>query len=75
MSCMKGIAHGKMIELEGELGFPDGQPVVVVVHRMLPPGEGIRASAGAWADVGEEFDAWLESMRRSREEDRRELGP
>ena len=72
MSCMKGVAHGKTIELENELGFPDGQPVVVTVHPLLPPGEGIRASAGAWADAGEEFDLWLEAMQRSRREDRPE---
>lgn len=75
MSCMKGVAHGKTIELEGELGFPDGQPVVVTVHRLLPPGEGIRASAGAWADAGEELDSWLEAMQQSRQQDRVEPAP
>ena len=68
MSCMKGVAHGKTIELENELGFPDGQPVVVMVHRLLPPGEGILASAGAWADADEELDSWLEAMRQSRQD-------
>jgi hypothetical protein len=68
MSCMKGIAHGKTIELESELGFPDGQPVVVMVQRLLPPGEGIRASAGAWADAGEELDSWLDAMQQSRQD-------
>lgn len=66
MSCMKGIAHGKTIELERELGFRDGQPVAVTVYRLLPQGEGIRDSAGAWADGGEELDAWLAAMQRSR---------
>ena len=75
MSPMKGIAHGKTIELENELGFPDGQPVVVTVHRLLPPGEGIRQSAGAWADAGEELDSWLEEMQRSRRQDRPEPSP
>jgi hypothetical protein len=70
MSCVKGVAHGKTIELESELGYPDGQPVVVTVHRLLPPGQGIRESAGAWADAGEELDAWLEAMQQSRRQDR-----
>ena len=39
----------------------------------LPPGEGIRQSAGAWADAGEEFNAWLDEMQRSRQKDRPEL--
>jgi hypothetical protein len=49
---LKGIVHGKTIELEQEPGLPDGQEVSVVVHpletaeRRLPPGEGIRRSAG-----------------------------
>jgi len=75
MSCMKGIAHGKTIELESELGFPDGQPVAVTVYRLLPPGEGIRNSAGAWADAGEALDTWLAAMQRSRQEERPEPSP
>jgi hypothetical protein len=72
---MKGVAHGKTIELERELGFPDGQPVAVTVHRLLPPGEGLRDSAGAWADAGEALDSWLLAMQRSRSEDREEPTP
>jgi hypothetical protein len=68
MPSVKGVAHGKTIELESELGFSDGQPVVVTVHWLLPPGEGIRASSGAWSDAGGEFDSWLEAMQRSREQ-------
>lgn len=54
------------------VGFPDGQPVAVTVYRLLPPGEGIRDSAGAWADAGETLDAWLAAMQRSRQDDRAE---
>jgi len=28
MLCIKGVAHGKMIELEKESGFSDDQPLV-----------------------------------------------
>jgi hypothetical protein len=75
MSSLRGIVHGKTIELDDELGLPDGEPVTVIIQRNLPPGEGIRQSAGAWADGGEELDAWLEQTYRSRDEDRWELTP
>jgi hypothetical protein len=55
-----------MIELESEPGFPDGEVVSVIVQRTLPPGDGIRLSAGAWADAGSDLDEWLAQVRRSR---------
>jgi hypothetical protein len=70
---MKGTVHGKVIELDQEPGLPDGQQVTVALQPVLPPGEGIRQSAGAWADAGEELDAWLDEMQRSRQRDRPEL--
>jgi hypothetical protein len=72
-TLLKGIVRGKLIELEQESGLPDGQQVTVTVQPVLPPGEGIRQSAGAWADAGEELDAWLDEMQRSRQQDRPEL--
>ena len=72
MSVLKGTAHGKTIELESALDLPDGAPIVVNVQRLLPPGEGIRLSAGAWADGGEALDRWLVEMRRGREQERTE---
>ena len=45
---VSGIMHGKMIELQEDLGLPDGEAVKVIVRQVLPPGEGIRRSAGAW---------------------------
>jgi hypothetical protein len=33
---LKGIIHGKVIELDHESGLPDGQPVSVTLE-MLPP--------------------------------------
>ena len=74
---MRGVVHGKTIELEEEPGLPDGQPVTVTVKPVSPQGrlaagEGIRQSAGAWADAGDEVDAWLEEMRRSRQLERPE---
>jgi hypothetical protein len=73
MRTIKGVIHGRTIELREESGWPDGQEVDVAMWPVLPPGEGIRQSAGAWEDAGEELDAWLEEMRRSRQRDRPEL--
>jgi len=75
-SDLRGIVHGKMIVLQEEPGLPDGQEVTVSVkpvENRLPPGEGIRRSAGAWADDPEGLDNWLEEMRRSRQLDHSEI--
>jgi len=76
-TVLRGVVHGKTIELEEAPGLPDGQPVNVTVQpvpqRQHVPGEGIRQSAGAWADAAEELDAWLEEMRRSRQLERPEI--
>ena len=45
MVAIKGVIHGKTIELESEPGLPEGEVVSVIVRRMLPAGEGIRQSA------------------------------
>ena len=74
---LKGIAHGKLIELEQEAGLPDWQAVSVTVQplheKRLPPGEGIRRSAGAWADDAEELDKFLEWNRQQRKLGRPEI--
>jgi hypothetical protein len=77
-SFLKGTIHGKTIELEIAPGLPEGQQVSVLVQPVdessrLPPGEGIRQSAGGWADAGDELDSWLEEMQKSRQQDRPEL--
>ncbi len=72
---VSGIIHGKTIELQEDLGLPDGEAVKVIVRRSLPPGEGIRRSAGAWADAGKELDSWLEGVYRDRDNDRQEPEP
>jgi len=74
-----GVVHGKTIELEKDSGLPDGQQVTVTVTATgsgkLPPGEGIRRSAGAWADDAKELDKYLEWSRQQRKLGRRELEP
>jgi len=75
MHLLRGIVHGKTIELDAESGFPDGQQVTVIVQRKLPLGEGIRQSAGAWADGGEELDRWFQAVQENRKLDRPEPNP
>jgi hypothetical protein len=41
----------------------------------LPPGEGIRRSAGGWAEDAEELDQFLEWVRQQRKVGRRGLEP
>jgi len=63
-----GIVHGKTIVLEKEPGMADGQPVEVIVRPSVPRrvwGDGIRASAGAFADRPE-MDAAMEEIQRER---------
>lgn len=68
---LRGVIHGKTIELESDAGLPDGQHVMVTVHPVnealprLAPGEGIRRSAGGWADDPAGLDEFLEWNRSS----------
>jgi len=75
VTVRRGVVHGKTIELDKETGLSDGQQVTIVVQLVsetdvsagrLPPGEGIRRSAGAWADNTEELDQYLEWNRQQR---------
>jgi hypothetical protein len=78
-SVLRGVVHGKTIELEREPGFADGQEVSVVVEavgaagRPLPPGEGIRRSAGGWDDDPQGLGEYLEWNRQSRKQSRPEI--
>lgn len=70
-TVLKGVIHGKIIELEQEPGLPDGQEVNVNIQpipqqELLPPGEGLRRAFGAWADDAEELDRYLEWNRQQR---------
>ena len=77
----RGILHGKTIELEQEPGLPEGQPVSVTDQPVsseasrLQPGEGIRRSAGGWAEDAKELDEYLKLVRQQRKVNRPEIEP
>jgi len=75
----RGVIHGKTIELDDDTGLPNGQQVTITIQPVsdtevlagrLPPGEGIRRSAGGWADDAEELDRYLEWNRQQRKRSR-----
>lgn len=78
-TTLKGVIHGKTIELEQEPGLEDGQAVSVTLQSLpeqrLPSGEGIRQSAGGWADDPDGLEAFLEWNRRQRKIGRPEIDP
>ena len=72
---LHGVVHGKIIELSEPAGVADGQEVEVVVRFSMPSrpwGEGIRNSAGGWADQWtEEDDRILEQIQQDRKRETR----
>ncbi len=74
----RGKIHGKMIELDEDLGLAQGQDVEVQVKLATQPkqwGEGLRRCAGALANEWtEEDDRILEEIHQDRKRDtRREI--
>jgi len=70
---LHGIVHGNTIELSEYIGAADGQAVEVLVRfpqSSRPWGEGIRNSAGGWADYPE-MDAVMEQIQQDRKRERR----
>jgi hypothetical protein len=80
-TTMKGIVHGKTIELEDEPGLPDGQKVSVTVEPVSAASsptspdalESLRRAAGTWAEDTEELDRYLEWNRQQRKGSRPEV--
>jgi hypothetical protein len=65
-SIIQGAVHGKVIELDRDLGLPDGQQVTIALRPISSPEDAIPQCAGAWADAGPELDVWLAETQRSR---------
>jgi hypothetical protein len=75
-ALLRGVVHGKTIELPEETGLPEGQEVTIFIEPVGPrllPGEGLTRSAGAWAADSDELDEYLEWNRRQRKAGRRGL--
>jgi hypothetical protein len=71
-SVLKGVIHGKTIELEHEPGLPDGQSVSIILRpeEARSGDEGLRRAFGAWADDAQELDEFMERVRQDRKTDR-----
>lgn len=70
---LHGIVHGKTIELEHDLGVPDGQSVevqVTVVPTNRKWGDGILSTAGALVD-DPYWDEIMGQIHRTRKVSRR----
>jgi hypothetical protein len=63
-----GTVSGGSIQFDRPLSLSDGQRVVVAVRPVgdKSKGEGLRASAGGWADAGPELDEWLAEVYEAR---------
>ncbi len=77
---LRGVVHGRVIELDAACGLPDGQAVVVTLRSVVPQpkprtGEGIIASAGAWSDDPEGVDEFIRLTREARHMDRPPIDP
>ena len=73
LPVLRGIVHGKTIELDQDAGLPEGQSVSVVVRPLADTtslGEGLRRSFGGWADDAEELDDYLNWNRQQRKTSR-----
>ena len=71
-TTMKGVIHGRTIELETEPGLPEGQTVSVTVEPVAPKNsqtafEALKRAAGAWEnDDPEGLEQYLEQTRKQR---------
>lgn len=73
-AILTGVVHGRTVELDCDAGLPDGQVVHLAIISAAAnghlQGEGLRQSAGAWADAGPELDQWLQEIQSSRQQER-----
>jgi hypothetical protein len=64
---VKGVVHGRTIELERESGLPEGKAVSVVLRPALQPGEGLQLSFGTWRDDAAGLEDFLKAVYRDRD--------
>ena len=77
----RGTVHGKTITLEQPIEIAEGEIVELTITRFQSssgqrkPGEGVRQSAGSWAEDANELDEYLEWNREQRRQSRPEIEP
>jgi len=67
---LEGVIHGRTIELAVDPGLQDGDVVEVVIRRVKQSrtwGDGIRATAGALAQMPPEYFTDLDEIVRERQ--------
>jgi hypothetical protein len=79
IKAIHGKVHGKSIDLDDDLGLPDGQEVEVQVRVVPSPkqwGDGLRRCAGALANEWTAEDDWvLKQIYEDRKRDTRREVP
>ncbi len=79
MKTVKGVIHGKAIELEEKTGLPEGQEVTVTLEPVPPERaapdalDALKRAAGSWADDVHGLDRYLEWNRQQRKVNRSEI--
>lgn len=68
---LKGVVRGKTIELEQEVGLPDGQAVNVSVRPAGQIPQGLLDSFGGWSDDPEGLEEYIRQVYKDRETDPR----
>jgi hypothetical protein len=68
---LKGVVHGKTIELEQDAGLPDGLEVAVTVRPTKQIPQALLDAFGAWSDDPEGLDEYIKQVYRDRESDSR----
>lgn len=78
-ASITGKVHGRIIELDRDPGLRDGADVTVRIESTdgngaHPFGDGLRQSAGSWAEDAEQLDRFIEDVYRARHDTRPEPG-
>ena len=68
---LKGIVHGRTIELDQDSGLPDGQAVSVSLRPAGQIPQGLLDSFGGWSDDPEGLEEYIRQVYKDRETDPR----
>lgn len=74
----RGVIRGRTIELDREPQLPEGQEVRVTMEACISPGpesNALHRAFGGWSEDAPELDAFIEQVRRDRDDHRPGLQP